>query len=122
MPRRNDVRVKRELRIPQLKMNQGQEYVIQALEPYVVEPSRDPKREGDVALLKVLDCDTGNVCRILLGAVLRNLIDEYDGDYVGRFFLVEVGELSEGEQGWRDYYLWEVDDPAEAVDDTAADH
>lgn len=105
-------RVKREVRIPQLRMQPGQEYPVRILEEMHTEPSRDEKRKGDVTLTKVIDLETGEVRQIVCGTVLANLLNEEPGGYVGKCYLIEVGELS-SEDGWRQFYLYEIEDPAE---------
>jgi hypothetical protein len=101
--------IKRVVRVPQLKLEGGNDYAVKVEAAMYEEPARGTKTEGTVTLMKVVNLDTGELCNILLGAVLRQLFTEED-DYVGRFYLIGVGAI-EGDNTWRDYSLAELDEP-----------
>ena len=102
--------IKRVVRVPQLKLEGGNDYAIKVEAPMYEEAARGTKTEGVVTLMKVINLETGELCNILLGAVLRQLFGDED-DYVGRFYLIGVGDI-EGDNTWRDYSLSEIDDPS----------
>lgn len=104
----------RAVRVPQLKMLPGNTYPFRCNSPMRTEASRDAKREGEVTIMEVTDLDDGAVKTIICGTVLRNLLND-ESDYVGRCYLVEVGEMS-SEDGWRQYYLWQIEDPISSGD------
>lgn len=109
--------IKRRIRIPQLKMREGEEYPVRFVEEWHDEPSRDEKKKGDVSIGKVIDLDTRELKTIVLNAVLKNLLSEEMPTYVGRCYLITCGELSDEDGGWRDMYLDEIIDPDEEAND-----
>tara|TARA_Y100000758_G_C16034706_1_gene415953 strand:- start:656 stop:1015 length:360 start_codon:yes stop_codon:yes gene_type:complete len=102
--------IKRVVRVPQLKLEGGNDYAVKVEAKMYQEPARGTKTEGKVTLMKVVNLESGELCNILLGAVLKQLFSEED-DYVGKFYLIGVGEI-EGDNTWRDYSLSEIDDPS----------
>jgi hypothetical protein len=100
--------IKRAVRIPQLRMEPGKEYAVKIVEQMHEEPSKGKNAEGNVTLTRVINLETGELCQILVGSVLKQLLTD-EGDYVNNCYLIEVGEIS-GENAWRDYYLWEIDE------------
>jgi hypothetical protein len=104
--------IKRVVRVPQLKLEGGNDYAVKVEGKMYEEPARGTKTEGTVTLMKVVNLDTGELCNILLGAVLKQLFTE-ETDYVGKFYLIGVGAI-EGDNTWRDYALSELDEPDNA--------
>ena len=109
-------RTKRRIRIPQLKMREGEEYPVKFIEEWHDEPSREEGKDGNVSIAKVIDLDSGEMKTIVLGAVLKNLLSEDPKGYVGKCYMITCGEQEEG-KSWRDYYLDEIWDPEEEESD-----
>lgn len=101
--------IKRVVRVPQLKLEGGNDYAVKVDAAMYEEAARGTKTEGTVTLMKVVNLETGELCNILLGAVLKQLFTEEE-NYVGKFYLIGVGAI-EGDNTWRDYALSELDEP-----------
>ena len=101
--------ITRVVRIPQLKLEGGNDYAIKAESEMYDEPSRGTSFGSTVTLMKVVDLETGELCTIVLGTVLKELFTGEDG-YAGKCWLIGVGHI-EGENKWRDYALAEIDAP-----------
>ena len=116
MTRSNKYKVIREVKIQQLRMLPFTEYPVKIMGEMETVPSRDAKREGDVTLLRVIDLDTGDIRQIVVGTVLKNVLAEEPGGYVNKCYLISCDELDE-DKGWRNYFLTEIEDPADSADD-----
>ena len=110
MTKKGNYTVLRRVRVPQLKMQEGEEYAVKFTAPYHTEASRNADQPGNVTIGFVTDLDTGEQNTVVLGAVLCSLLSEEPGGYVDKCYLITVGE--KGDKGWRDYYLDEIADPA----------
>jgi len=115
MTRSSKYKVIREVKIQQLRMLPGQEYPVMIVGEMETVPSRDEKRQGDVTLMRVIDLDTGEIRQIVVGTVLRNVLHEEPGGYLNKCYLISCDEMDE-EKGWRNYYLTEIENPAESAD------
>ena len=102
--------IKKAIRVPQLKLEGGNSYAIKSMGEMTEEPTFGSNTSGTVTIMRVIDIETGLECNILLGAVLKDLFKSEDV-YVGKCYLIDVGEIT-GDNQWRDYYLSEIDDPS----------
>ena len=115
MQQKGKYTVKRAVRIPQLRLEGGKEYPIKAMSEMWEEPTKGANSTGTVTLMRVIDLDTGELSNILLGSVLKQLFSD-EKDYLNKFYLIEVGEIGV-DNTWRDYFLWEIDDPSTSISD-----
>lgn len=105
----NNYTVKRAVRIPQLRLEEGGEYPIQVVSDMWEEPSKGANSQGNVTLMRVINLDTGELSQILVGTVLKQLFTD-EGSVINKFYMIEVGTIS-GDNTWREYYLYELEDP-----------
>ena len=98
--------IKRAIRVPQLKMEEGHTYDVKFEDAMTEEPAKGRNAEGMVKLAKVTDLSDGETKQIIIGSVLGQLLAD-EGDYVGRLYRIGVGYIR-AENSWRDYNLWEI--------------
>ena len=112
METKGNYTVKRAVRIPQLRLEGGSQYAVKSMELMREEPTKGVNASGTVTLMRVTNLETGELSNILLGTVLKQLFSDEDV-YVGRCYLIEVGDIA-GDNQWRDYFLYEIEDPSGA--------
>ena len=111
MSTKTKLTVKRAVKMPYLKLEEGQEYDVKFDSPMQEVPARGKFDADSMTVCNVVLIETGELLQIIVPAVLKqHLIDE--GEYVGRYYRIVVGEISNG-NNWRDMFLYELDAPVD---------
>jgi len=110
-----DYEIARAVKLPHLKLEEGQQYDVLIENVMQEVPGIGKYDDNTMTVLDVVLLATGEAMQIVVAAVLKKLLND-EGDYVGRAYRIDVGPMAETGT-YRHYYLYELQKKAGSAND-----
>ena len=110
-----DYEIARAVKLPHLKLEEGHQYDVLITDEMQEVPGVGKYDDNTMTVLDIVLLATGEAMQIVVAAVLKNLLND-EGDYVGRAYRIDVGEMAESGT-YRFYYLYELQKKAGSAND-----
>ena len=102
-----DLVVKRAVKVPHLKLEEGVSYDIEFTDTMKEVPAPGKFDNDTMTVVSIVLLATGEAFEIIVAAVLKKLLEDEDG-YVGRPYRIEVGPMADSGK-YRHYFLYELE-------------
>jgi len=102
-----DLAIKRAVKVPHLKLEEGNAYDVEFTDTMREVPAPGRVDDDTMTVASIVLLATGEAFEIIIAAVLKKLLADEDG-YVGVPYRIEVGPMADSGK-YRHYYLYELE-------------